>query len=183
MFSIGGLLLCFTIVALSTETIPTLIEKGFTESMAAMAGSLFGISSLIGNVIGGKVLDKLGSFIPMLSAGVLITIALLIMEFIPDNISIGLLVPICSGLMIYAVTTGPSFMSIDVFGFKDGMKKVAKVGMFYAAGSALGAVGFAILSSNFGVKTICLILLVIALIGFILNGIAIVKSRKMFIKR
>ena len=74
-------------------------------------------------------------------------------------------------------------MPADVFGYKDGTQKMAKVGVFYAAGSAFAAYIFAALSSSVGLQTTCLIFLVIGLVGYILNGFSIIKSKKMFSPR
>ena len=179
-FNIGALLLCFASVAVSTQAIPVLSIKGFEGSRVALAGSTYGLACLIGNIGGGKLFDKLGSFKPMILSAISTTLALLIMAFMPMGSSLGFLIPILSGLTIYTLTSGPAFMPADVFGYKDGTQKMAKVGVFYAAGSAFAAYIFAALSSSVGLQTTCLIFLVIGLVGYILNGFSIIKSKKMF---
>lgn len=183
IFNIGALLLCFASVAVSTQAIPVLSVKGFEGSRVALAGSMYGLACLIGNVGGGKLFDKLGSFKPMVLSGISTTLALLIMAFMPMGSSIGFLIPILSGLTIYTLTSGPAFMPADVFGRKDGTQKMAKVGMFYAGGSAFAAYIFAALSGSIGLQTTCLVFIVIGLIGYGLNGFAIVKSRQMFLPK
>lgn len=183
IFNIGALLLCFASVAVSTQAIPVLSVKGFEGSRVALAGSMYGLACLIGNVGGGKLFDKLGSFKPMVLSGISTTLALLIMAFMPMGSSIGFLIPILSGLTIYTLTSGPAFMPADVFGRKDGTQKMAKVGMFYAGGSAFAAYIFAALSGSIGLQATCLVFIVIGLIGYGLNGFAIVKSRQMFLPK
>lgn len=182
-FNIGALLLCFASVAVSTQAIPVLSTKGFEGSRVALAGSAYGVACLIGNVGGGKLFDKLGSFKPMILSAISTTLALLIMAFMPMGSSLGFLIPILSGLTIYTLTSGPAFMPADVFGYKDGTQKMAKVGVFYAAGSAFAAYVFALLSSRVGLQITCLIFLVIGLIGYALNGFSIIKSKRMFSTR
>lgn len=182
-FNIGALLLCFASVAVSTQAIPVLSVKGFEGSRVAIAGSIYGLACLIGNVGGGKLFDKLGSFKPMILSAISTTSALLIMAFMPMGSSLGFLIPILSGLTIYTLTSGPAFMPADVFGYKDGTQKMAKVGVFYAAGSAFAAYIFTTLSNTIGLQTTCLVFLSIGLIGYILNGFSIIKSKQMFLTK
>lgn len=180
IFCVGALFICFAAVTLATQAIPVLTTKGFSASKVAMAGSAYGIACLIGNVGGGKLFDKLGSFKPMMISCIGVTLGLLIMIFMPQGSSLGYLVPIFSGLTIFTVTSGPAYMPADVFGHKDGTQKFAKVGMFYALGSAVSPLLFTVASSNLGVSTASLMFLVVGLVGYSLNGYAIIKSKQMF---
>ena len=54
----------------------------------------------------------------MVISGIATIGALLIMAFMPNGSAIGFLIPICSGLTIYTITSGPAFMPSDVFGQK-----------------------------------------------------------------
>lgn len=183
IFNIGALLLCFACVAVSTQAIPVLSIKGFEGSRIALAGSIFGISCLIGNVGGGKLFDKLGSFIPMALSGIATTLSLLIMAFMPVGSFLGYLIPVFSGLTIYTITSGPAFMPADVFGYRDGTQKMAKVGMFYALGASVAALLFATLSNKLGISLTCIIFLIVGLSGYALNGFAIIKSKQMFLSK
>lgn len=180
MFCLGSLLLCFAVVGVSTQAIPVLVTKGFTTAQLGIAGSVFGVSCLIGNVAGGKLFDRLGSFIPMVLSGVATIASLAIMAFMPEGSAVGFLVPVLAGLTIYTITSGPAFMPSDVFGTKDGTIKMAKVGMFYALGSSISALLFAVLSGKLGLQITCIVFIVIGVAGFTLNLIAQKKSRKMF---
>lgn len=181
MFCLGSLLLCFAVVGVSTQAIPVLVQKGFTTTQLGIAGSVFGVSCLIGNVAGGKLFDKLGSFMPMVLSGIATIASLAIMAFMPEGSAIGFLVPVLAGLTIYTITSGPAFMPSDVFGTKDGTIKMAKVGMFYALGSSISALLFAVLSGKLGLQTTCIVFIVIGAAGFALNLIAQKRSRKMFL--
>ena len=183
MFCFGSLLICFAVVGVSTQAIPVLVTKGFTSTQLGITGSVFGASCLIGNVAGGKLFDKLGSFKPMVLSGICTVIALLIMGFMPQGSAIGYLVPVLSGLTIYTITSGPAFMPADVFGHKDGTIKMAKVGMFYALGSSISALLFTSISGILGLQTTCIIFIVVGVVGYILNLVAMVKSRKMFLSK
>lgn len=183
IFNIGCLLLCFASVAVSTQAIPVLAVRGFEKSRLALAGSVYGISCLIGNVGGGKLFDKLGSLKPTIASGICNILALLIMGFMPTGSSLGFFVPILSGLTIYTLTSGPAFMPADVFGYRDGTEKMAKVGVFYALGSAVAALLFTSISTRVGLQTACIIFIVIGVIGYLLNCFAIIKSRQMFLPK
>ena len=80
-FCAGCALMCFAVVAVSTQAIPILGQKGFEPAKLGLAGSIFGVACLIGNVAGGKLFDKLGSFVPMVISGITTIGALLIMAF------------------------------------------------------------------------------------------------------
>ena len=180
IFCLGALFICFAAVTLATQAIPVLTTKGFSSSQVAMAGSAYGVACLIGNVGGGKLFDKLGSFKPMMISCVGISLGLLVIIFMPEGSPLGYLVPIFSGLTVFTITSGPAYMPADVFGHRDGTQKFAKVGMFYALGSAVSPLLFTIASANLGLSTASIIFLVIGLVGYALNGYAIIKSKEMF---
>ncbi len=183
IFCLGSLLLCFAVVGVSTQAIPVLTEKGFAGAKIGIAGSVFGAACLIGNVLGGKLFDKLGSLKPMILSGIATIACLLIMAFMPSGSSLGFLVPILSGLTIYTITSGPAFMPSDIFGHKDGHVKMAKVGMFYALGSSISALLFTSISGKMGLATACIIFAVVGAVGYGLNIFAMIKARKMFLAK
>lgn len=180
MFCVGALLVCFAAVILATQAIPVLTVKGFTGSQVALAGSAYGVACLIGNIGGGKLFDKLGSFKPMMLSCVGVSLGLLIMVFMPQGSPLGYLIPIFSGLTIFTMTSGPAYMPADVFGHKDGTQKFAKIGMFYALGSAVSPLLFTIASTNLGVSIASIIFLAAGLVGYALVGYSIIKSKQMF---
>lgn len=179
-FCVGCALICFAVVAVSTQAIPVLGQKGFEPGKLGIAGSVFGVACLIGNVVGGKLFDKLGSFVPMVLSGISTVIALLIMAFMPEGSAIGFLIPICSGLTVYTITSAPAFMPADVFGQKDGTMKLAKVGMFYALGSSISALLFTTISNKLGLTGACMLFIAVGVVGYGLNLFAQIKSKKMF---
>jgi len=181
-FCIAALLICFSAVALATQSIPVLTLKGLTSNQVGLAGSLYGITCLIGNIGGGKLLDNLGTFKAMLISCIFVTIGLLIMIFMPDGSMIGFAIPLLAGLAIFTLTSAPAFTPVDVFGNKDSTKKFALVGIFYAIGSAFSPLLFTILSNNFGISIAALIFLVVGLAGYILNGYSLIQYRKSLIK-
>ena len=178
LFCIASLLICFAGVALATQSIPVLTIKGLTKTQIGLAGSVYGITCLIGNIGGGKLLDKLGSFKAMIISCVGITIGLLIMIFMPNGSLIGFGIPLFAGLVIFTLTSAPAFTPVDVFGTKDSTKKFALVGIFYAIGSAVSPLLFTLLSNNLNVAIAAIVFLVIGLLGYVLIGYSILKYRK-----
>ena len=118
----------------------------------------------------------------MIFSGISTVIALLIMAFMPMGSSLGFLIPILSGLTIYTLTSGPAFMPADVFGYKDGTMKLAKVGMFYALGSSISALLFTTISNKLGLTGSCMLFIVVGVVGYGLNLFAQVKSKQMFVE-
>lgn len=178
IFCIASLLICFASVALATQSIPVLTIKGLTDTQIGLAGSVYGITCLIGNIGGGKLLDKLGTFKAMIISFIGVTIGLLIMIFMPNGSLIGFGIPLFAGLVIFTLTSAPAFTPVDVFGTRDSTKKFALVGIFYALGSALSPLLFTILSNKISVPIAAVVFLVVGLIGYILIGYAIIEYRK-----
>lgn len=177
-FCIASLLICFSSVALATQSIPVLTLKGFTATQVGLAGSIYGFTCLIGNVGGGKLLDKLGTFKAMILSGIGVTIGLLIMIFMPNESMIGFLIPLFAGLIIFTLTSAPAFTPVDVFGTKDSTKKFALVGIFYAVGSSLSPLLFTLLSNNMSVAVAAGVYLVVGLIGYALILYSIIEYKK-----
>ena len=182
LFCIAALLICFSAVALATQSIPVLTLKGLTDTQIGLAGSVYGITCLIGNIGGGKLLDNLGTFKAMIISCIFVTIGLLIMIFMPYGSLIGFAIPLLAGLAIFTLTSAPAFTPVDVFGNKDSTKKFALVGIFYAIGSAFSPLLFTLLSNGFGISIASLVFLVVGLVGYILNGYSIIQYRKSLIK-
>lgn len=178
IFCLASLLICFAGVALATQSIPVLTIKGLTATQVGLAGSVYGITCLIGNIGGGKLLDKLGTFKAMIVSCIGVTIGLLIMIFMPNGSLIGFGIPLFAGLAIFTLTSAPAFTPVDVFGTKDSTKKFAIVGIFYALGSALSPLLFTFLSNQMGVSIAAVIFLVVGLVGYLLIEYSIIAYRK-----
>jgi MFS family permease len=180
IFNIGAMFLCFSYVGVSTQAIPVLIKKGFTENQAGFAGSFFGIACLIGNLVGGKTYDRHGSLIPLIFSSFATSLALILMAMNNENILLGYMIPILSGLTIYTITSGPAYMPPDIFGHRDETMKMAKTGMFFAIGGAFAAVLFTWLEQKMSLRSTCHYFLAIGIIGYSLAiyAIIIMKKRK-----
>ena len=178
IFCLASLLICFSIVALATQSIPVLTIKALTDTQIGLAGSVYGVTCLIGNIGGGKLLDKVGTFKAMIVSCIGATIGFLIMIFMPQGSLIGFGIPLFAGLVIYTLTSAPAFTPVDVFGTKDSTKKFAIVGIFYAIGSAVSPLLFTLLSNNMSVATAAIVFLVIGLIGYLLIGYSILEYKK-----
>lgn len=181
-FCLASLLICFAGVALATQSIPVLTVKGLTSTQIGLAGSVYGITCLIGNVGGGKLFDKLGTFKAMIISCVFITAGLLIMIFMPTGSLIGFGIPLFAGLAIFTLTSAPAFTPVDVFGTKDSTKKFALVGIFYAIGSAVSPLLFTLIAKNINVAIAAVVFLVIGLLGYVLIGYSILEYRKSCVK-
>ncbi len=177
IFCVGCGLICFAVVALTTQAIPVLGNKGFTPTMLGTAGSIYGVACLLGNLVGGKLFDKYGSFSPMIISGVCAVIAFFIMAFMPEGGAVGYLIPVFAGFIIFTVSSAPAFMPADVFGHKDATMKLAKVGMFYAIGSSVSALLFTVTTNKFGLTDACLLFAGIGVIGYGLNLYAQIKEK------
>lgn len=178
IFCLASLLICFASVALATQSIPVLTIKGLTDTQIGLAGSVYGITCLIGNIGGGKLLDKVGTFKAMVVSFIGVVIGFLIMIFMPNGSLLGFGIPLFAGLVIYTLTSAPAFTPVDVFGTKDSTKKFALVGIFYAIGSALSPLLFTLLANNMSVSIAAVIFLVVGIVGYLLIGYSILEYKK-----
>ena len=181
VFSIGFLMIGLGLASI-TEEYAAFLDTKMTFTAVGIVGSVFGISSLIGNITGGMLFDKLGIAKSMTYAAIMYVIAILMMIFISGQTFNSqashweaIIFAICIGLAVFCYMSGPAFMAKSLFGKKDQGVMLGYVGLSYAIGFAIGTPLFGIIKGIVGFKITWYIMLTFVIIGFILLIFAVIK--------
>ena len=113
-------------------------------------GSIFALCSLIGNLIGGTLYDKLGATKTTIIGFILATTACLSLIFAPKVPALAYLYGATKGLSVFAYILAPSMLTGLLFGNKDfgGILGITQV--FFALGFAFGSFLFGVIVDSLG---------------------------------
>lgn len=113
-------------------------------------GSIFALCSLIGNLIGGTLYDKLGATKTTIVGFALATTACLSLIFAPKVPALAYLYGVSKGLSVFAYILAPSMLTGILFGNKDfgGILGITQV--FFALGFAFGSFLFGAIVDSLG---------------------------------
>ncbi|WP_297634002.1 conjugated bile salt MFS transporter [uncultured Clostridium sp.] len=175
-FSIGFIFMGLAMAALSIQY-PNYLRhlmktvtsyKDVSLTFLGNIGALFAIFSLIGNLVGGILFDKIGTTKTLIIAFILTAlsnIALILSIFSPI---FAYIFAITKGLSVYSYMMGPSYLSSYFFKGKNFSKILSLINFMFAIGFSIGSTLFAIVSSNLGFVTSWILILVFVTISFIL---------------
>lgn len=88
----ASILVIIVVLSLITNIVPLLVERGFSQASANQIYSAFGLSLIVGRLLGGFLIDRISG--PLVACGVMITPAFSCLLF--------LLAPADAGMMILA---------------------------------------------------------------------------------
>ena len=113
-------------------------------------GSIFALCSLIGNLMGGTLYDKLGATKTTIIGFILATTACLSLIFAPKVPALAYLYGATKGLSVFAYILAPSMLTGLLFGNKDfgGILGITQV--FFALGFAFGSFLFGVIVDSLG---------------------------------
>lgn len=174
----------FAIISVSISALSTQYATYFTgelkmsSALVGMLGSVFALFCLFGNILGGYLFDKIGSFKTMTISFVLQTIAIIALLFAKNIYELAFLFSIAYGLNVFSYMSAPAFMASDVFGKRDSNVKLAIIKLFFAIGFALGSTLFGAVTDHFGFSMGWIMLLGCTVLGYCLLLIAIGKVKK-----
>lgn len=180
IFSVGYGIIAIAISAMSTQYATYFTnDLHLSASLIGSLGSEFAIFCLIGNVVGGLLFDKIGTFKTMSIAGflaIISPISLLIAHNVP---SVAFVFSIAYGLNVYSYTLAPAFMVTDVFGKKESSVILGIVSLLFAVGFALGSTLFGLITDNFGFQVAWISMLACVIVGYILllTSITVIKNQ------
>lgn len=178
-FGIGYALIGVAIAACSTQYASYFrLSLHLDSKLIGILGSTFALFCLIGNVGGGRLFDKLGSFNTMLIGCILQGVAIIGMLLASTSHSFAFLFSICYGLCVFSYMSGPAFMATDVFGRKDSSVNLGVLSLFFAVGFALGSTIFGEFVQLVGFKIAWVAMLVFLAVGYFL----LLSSIKLFKK-
>ncbi|MEY4161058.1 MAG: hypothetical protein RLZZ136_1679 [Pseudomonadota bacterium] len=116
--ALAGFLTSLVIVSFVSSLIPILSDRGFTRDTAANIAALAGISTMVGRLVGGYMLDRTnGNVVGAISVGLAIVPSLLFWLF-PGSLAISSLGGIVLGLILGAELDAVAFLTSRHFGMR-----------------------------------------------------------------
>ena len=134
-----------TIIQFSTSHANPGWGGGYTSVMAT-GGTIFGVSCLVGNFMGGVLNDKIGPHRSIAIAGIGQCAAILCLMFSVKTPALVFVYFVLAGLSVYLFTSTPSYISGRLYGAGQSNAHMSILGMFTA-------IGFAIVNSISGTIT------------------------------
>ena len=181
------------IIGLNIAAQSGLFNKFFSEmeinkDVVKTVGSVFAIACVFGNVVGGALFSKLGTFKTLAIGGGFQIISAITMFFIAFsgkgndiNNNLPFLWAVLYGLSTFTFTQGPSTIIQSLFGLKDFGQTVGIFNIFFAVGFAIGAPIFAAIQGKFDVQVAWISVVAFAVIGYLtmLFNVKIVEPQKL----
>ena len=151
LFAIAFIFIGVYVSALATQYSAYLKSlQIYDTATLGTVGSIFALCSLIGNLMGGTLYDKLGATKTTMIGFGLATTACLSLIFAPQIPELAYLYGATKGLSVFAYILAPSMLTGILFGNKDfgGILGITQV--FFALGFALGSFLFGALVDGLG---------------------------------
>lgn len=154
-------------------------ELKFDAATVGIAGSIFAVCSLGGNLCGGILFDKLGTVKTLIVSLVLVALSGIFLLMSSKSPIYAHLFSALKGLAVYAYMLGPSLLTGSFFGNKDFGSILGVVNLMFAVGFASGSSLFGVLVQSLGYNTSWMIILGAAVIAFTLLIIASIGMDKL----
>lgn len=168
LFGVGLFFLGMYVSALAVQY-PAYLKGyvGVSPVLVGTIGSIFALFSLIGNLVGGAIFDKLGTSKGLVVSFLLAAISCLALIFAKEIPQLALLFATLKGLSVFAYMIGPSLLTGSFFGQKDFGSILGVVQIFFAVGFAAGSSVFGLLVDNLGYRIAWLTVLVFIVICYL----------------
>ncbi|MGL4452795.1 MAG: conjugated bile salt MFS transporter [Sarcina sp.] len=156
------------------------MQLHLNPALIGILGSVFAIFCLVGNVGGGALFDRIGSFKAMILAFIFQAIAIVGMLIASHIHGFAFLFSIFYGLCVFSYMSGPAFLSTDVFGRKESSVNLGTMSLLFAIGFALGSVIFGGFAQSISFKFAWIAMIVFLVIGYalLLFSIKVMKHRQ-----
>ncbi|MGL5634336.1 MAG: conjugated bile salt MFS transporter [Sarcina sp.] len=185
IFGIGYALIGVAVSACSTQYASYFrLQLHMGAGLIGILGSVFAFFCLFGNIGGGALLDKLGSFKSMFVGFILQFIAIIGMIIANVNPLYAFVFSVFYGLCVFTYMSGPAFLITDVFGQKDSSVNLGTLNLMFSIGFATGSTIFGMFTQIVGFEFSWIAILVFLILGYILllSTILIVKRKQKMIK-
>lgn len=186
IFGIGYAFIGVAISACSTQYASYFrLQLHMGAGLIGILGSVFAFFCLFGNVGGGALFDKLGSFKSMFIGFILQIIAIIGMVIANFNPLYAFIFSIFYGLCVFTYMSGPAFLVTDIFGRKESSINLGTLNLMFSVGFATGSTIFGVFAQVIGFEFSWLAILVFLVIGYILLllTILIVKKKQKIMKK
>lgn len=173
LFGIGFILVGIYVSGMFVQFMAYFKTLNFSASTIGNIGSVFAIATIIGNLWGGRLFDKIGIKNCLLLAGILVVSCGLCLLFVPKLQLLAYVFAIFLGIAVFAYIIGPSYMTGSLFGNRFYGGNLGIINIFFAVGYAFGAVIFGIIvDATGGYKTAWIFMTVVAGLTYVLLFIA-----------
>ncbi len=151
IFAIAFVFVGIYVSALATQYSAYLkVQPGFPVKMLGAVGSAFAACSLVGNLIGGTLYDKLGTTKTTIAGFVLAVVSCASLMLAPKIPALAYVYGITKGLSVFAYILAPSMLTGALFGKKDFGSILGITQVFFALGFAFGSAIFGMIVDNAG---------------------------------
>lgn len=157
---VGGLALQFI------PYLQKLNNEGSLLIPAATIASTFGLCSMVGNLCGGILFDKLGTVKSLAFSGVLVVLCGVSLIFVPHMNILGFVFAVFMGVSLFTYIIGPSYLSAALFGNKEFGTILGIVQIFFAVGFAIGSTLFGFITDMAGYNAGWISTIVYAVIAY-----------------
>lgn len=125
-------------------------ELQFNATTIGITGSIFAICSLVGNVLGGTLFDKLGALKCLIASSILVLISGVFLLLSKNSPMFAHAFSATKGLAVYAYIIGPAYLTGSFFGNKEYGSILGIVQLLFAVGISSGSALFGVLAGNLG---------------------------------
>ncbi|MGL4654534.1 MAG: conjugated bile salt MFS transporter [Sarcina sp.] len=185
LFSLGFIFIGLSMAALSIQypnylkhlmnTLP--VYKHVSMEFLGNIGALFALFSLIGNLVGGVLFDKLGINKTLWIAFLLTVVANMSLILAVISPVFAYVFAITKGLSVYSYMMGPSYLTGQFFRNNNFPRILSIINFMFAIGFAAGSTVFAVIFSVFGFNISWIVILVFVIIAFILLLLTNISSK------
>lgn len=173
IFAIGFVFIGIYVSGLATQFLAYLKFEKFDAETLGTVGAVFAACSLVGNLMGGTLYDKLGSFKTTLVGFVLAATACLSIMFAPQLPALAFAFAVAKGLSVFAYILAPSMLTGALFGKKDFGTVLGITQVFFALGFALGSAIFGVIvdTVNYTAAWSCMLVAIFVAYTMLLSAI------------
>ncbi len=179
IFSLGYALIGMAISACSTQYASYFkINLQLSPALIGTLGSVFAVFCLLGNVGGGALFDRIGSFKSMALAFIFQAVAIIAMLLGNVHHAFTFGFSIFYGLCVYSYMSGPAFLATDLFGRKESSVNLGVISLLFAIGFAIGSSIFGVFTDSFSYEVAWIAMLAFLVIGYVLLLLSIHKVKE-----
>ncbi|MGL5822781.1 MAG: conjugated bile salt MFS transporter [Sarcina sp.] len=177
LFAVGYAFIGVSISACSTQYASYFrMQLHLNPHLIGTLGSVFAFFCLIGNVGGGTLFDRIGSFKSMSLAFIFQALAIIGMLLAGVSHNFAFMFSVFYGLCVFSYMSGPAFLSTDIFGRKEASVNLGTMSLLFAIGFALGSVIFGAFAQSIGFKLAWVAMIVFLVVGY---GLLLVSLKAM----
>lgn len=168
LYGIGFALVGIYVSGMFVQFMAYFKTLNFSAATIGNIGSIFAVASILGNLFGGRLFDKIGIKNCLFLAGALVVSCGLCLLFAAKLQLLAYIFAIFLGIAVFAYIIGPSYMTGALLGNRFYGGNLGVVNIFFAIGYAFGAVIFGIFVDSAGYQTAWIFMTIVAGLSYVL---------------